>query len=48
MQTGVLNFFKKRVGWLVALIFVNIISGFAMSHFEDLIQAVTACMSSSK
>jgi len=42
MQTKVLDFFKKRVGWLVALIFVNIISGFAMAHFEELIQAVTA------
>ncbi|MDI9386907.1 MAG: magnesium transporter, partial [Spirochaetota bacterium] len=42
MQTKVLDFFKKRVGWLIALIFVNVISGFAMAHFEELIQAVTA------
>ncbi len=34
--------YRKRVGWLVLLVFVNIFSGAAIAHFEATIEAVIA------
>lgn len=41
-STSVWTLYAKRVGWLVALVFVNLVSGWALSRFEGLIQQVTA------
>nr|WP_282571392.1 magnesium transporter [Methylonatrum kenyense] len=34
--------YRKRVGWLVLLVFMNIFGGAAIAHFEDTIEAVIA------
>lgn len=34
--------YKKRIGWLMVLVFVNVFSGYAMSKFEDVIESVVA------
>lgn len=51
-SVGVINFnindasmgllYRKRIGWLLLLVFVNIFAGFAIAHFEDMIAAVVA------
>lgn len=41
-QTGILEIYTKRVPWLVILVFINVFSGAAMSHFQELIKNVTA------
>ncbi len=37
LQTSFLQIFRKRIVWLVALVFMNIFSGAAISHYEDTI-----------
>ena len=34
--------YRKRIGWLMILVFVNLISGLAIAMFEDAIEAVIA------
>ncbi len=34
--------YKKRVGWLMVLVFMNVFSGYAMSRFENVIETVVA------
>lgn len=34
--------YRKRIGWLLILVFVNLISGFAIGLFENAIEAVVA------
>jgi magnesium transporter len=51
-SVGVINFnlntaspvllYRKRVGWLLLLVFVNIFAGLAIATFEDMIEAVVA------
>lgn len=50
MQNAVINpvlatvsfLYKKRVGWLLVLVFMNVFSGYAMSQFENVIETVVA------
>lgn len=50
MQDAVINpllasasfLYKKRIGWLMVLVFVNVFSGYAMSRFENVIESVVA------
>ncbi len=39
-EASVMDLVRKRVGWLVALVFVNILSGAGMAVFEETIAAV--------
>jgi len=41
-EAAVSVLFRRRVGWLVLLVFVNILSGFGMSFFTDTIAAAVA------
>ncbi|WP_297630806.1 magnesium transporter [Caldilinea sp.] len=41
-EIGVRMLYRKRIGWLLALVFVNIFSGAAIAAFEDTIAAVVA------
>jgi magnesium transporter len=41
-EAGFFDLYRKRIGWLVVLVFVNIFSGAAMSNFEDIIAANVA------
>ncbi|MFA7500904.1 MAG: magnesium transporter [Sulfurimonas sp.] len=42
LKEHVFNLYKKRIGWLVALVFMNIFSGAALANFETLIQSMVA------
>lgn len=42
LQTRLIDLFRKRVGWLVILVFMNIFSGHAIASFEDTIAATIA------
>jgi magnesium transporter len=42
LETGLLELFRKRVGWLLALVFMNIFSGAAIASFEDTIAQAVA------
>lgn len=42
LKERVFNLYKKRIVWLVALVFMNIFSGEALSNFENLIQSTVA------
>jgi magnesium transporter len=50
MQDAIINpvlatvsfLYKKRVGWLMVLVFMNVFSGYAMSRFENVIETVVA------
>ncbi|PDW03947.1 magnesium transporter [Candidatus Viridilinea mediisalina] len=42
VETGVAELVRKRVPWLLALVFVNIFSGAAIAAYEDTIAAVVA------
>ncbi|MEA3447696.1 MAG: magnesium transporter [Bacteroidota bacterium] len=39
VKASVLLLFKKRIFWLTVLVFMNVFSGAAITHFEDTIQA---------
>ena len=39
LNTGVFALYRKRIGWLVALVFANLFSGAAIALFEDAIAA---------
>lgn len=38
-ETGLLSLYRKRIGWLVGLVFANLFSGAAIALFEDAIAA---------
>jgi len=42
LNAGFLELFRKRIVWLLALVFMNIFSGAAIARFEDTIQAAVA------
>ncbi len=42
LKERVFNLYKKRIVWLVALVFMNIFSGAALSSFETLIQSMVS------
>ncbi|ABB44620.1 Divalent cation transporter [Sulfurimonas denitrificans DSM 1251] len=42
LKEKVFNLYKKRILWLVALVFMNIFSGEALSNFETLIQSMVS------
>jgi magnesium transporter len=41
-EAGVTLLFRKRILWLLALVFVNILSGATIAHYEDLITRFVA------
>lgn len=41
-NTGILLLVRKRLPWLLVLVFMNVFSGAGIAHFEDTIQAVVA------
>ncbi|HEY9018648.1 magnesium transporter [Thiomicrospira sp.] len=41
-EAGPLLLYRKRIGWLLLLVFVNIFAGMAIATFEDMIAAVVA------
>ena len=42
MKASVVSLYTKRIVWLVALVFMNIFSGEALSHFETLIASMVS------
>lgn len=42
LQASVSFIYKKRVGWLLALVLMNIFSGYAMSRFESVIESMVS------
>ncbi|NLA25058.1 MAG: magnesium transporter [Bacteroidales bacterium] len=42
LRAGVFHLYSKRIGWLFALVFINIFSGAIISHYENVIQAAVA------
>jgi magnesium transporter len=42
LKERVFNLYKKRIVWLIALVFMNIFSGEALSSFETLIQSTVS------
>jgi len=40
LRTGVLSHFRRRVGWVVTMAFMGILSGSVLYHFEDFINVV--------
>src|SRR5699024_12194424 len=36
-DASVFTLYRKRIGWLVILVFMNIFSGAGIAHFEDVI-----------
>ncbi len=42
LKEGVFSLYKNRIVWLIALVFMNVFSGAAISHFENLIQTVVS------
>lgn len=42
LKERVFSLYKKRIVWLVALVFMNIFSGAALSNFETLIQSMVS------
>ncbi len=38
-DAGISTLYRKRVGWLVILVFMNVFSGAGIAHFEDVIEA---------
>jgi len=42
LKERVFNLYKKRIVWLVALVFMNIFSGAALANFETLIESMVA------
>lgn len=37
LQAGLAELFRRRIGWLLVLVFVNLFSGAAIHHFEEII-----------
>ncbi|MCD8072653.1 MAG: magnesium transporter, partial [Alistipes sp.] len=42
LKARITTLYKQRIIWLVALVFMNVFSGAALAHFEDVIQAVVS------
>ncbi|MDD3743006.1 MAG: magnesium transporter, partial [Lentimicrobiaceae bacterium] len=42
LKAGIGFLYKKRIAWLVALVFMNVFSGAVLAKFEDVIQASVA------
>lgn len=42
LQATVSFLYKKRIGWLMALVFMNVFSGYAMSRFENVIESMVS------
>ena len=42
LKERVFNLYKNRIVWLIALVFMNIFSGAAISYYENMIEAVVA------
>lgn len=42
LQATISFLYKKRIGWLMALVVMNIFSGYAMSRFESVIETMVA------
>ncbi|MEX1056501.1 MAG: magnesium transporter, partial [Natronospirillum sp.] len=38
-QASMMELYRKRINWLVLLVFANIFTGFGIAYFEDVIQA---------
>jgi magnesium transporter len=44
LEASISVLYRKRVGWLMALVFMNLFSGAAIAAYEDMIAAVTSLM----
>jgi len=42
LKARLLDLYKQRVVWLVSLVFMSVLSGTAIAHFENMIQATVA------
>lgn len=42
LKAGIGYLYKKRIAWLIALVFMNVFSGAAIASFEDVIQSVVS------
>jgi len=42
LRTRVVQLYKKRIVWLIVLVFVNVFSGAAIANFENVIQSVVS------
>lgn len=42
LQASISFIYKKRIGWLLALVFMNVFSGYAMSRFESVIETMVS------
>ena len=42
LQASISFIYKKRIGWLMALVFMNVFSGYAMSRFESVIETMVS------
>src|SRR5690554_7381828 len=42
LQASISFIYKKRIGWLMALVFMNVFSGYAMSRFESMIETMVS------
>ncbi|MCX8058009.1 MAG: magnesium transporter [Spirochaetes bacterium] len=42
INTSIFDLWKRRISWLIILVFINIFSGAGLAHFETLIQTVVA------
>lgn len=42
LKARIVDLYKNRIFWLVALVFMNIFSGAALSHFQNIIQGTVA------
>jgi len=42
LKARITDLYKKRIGWLIVLVFINVFSGQAIAGFEGLIQSVVA------
>jgi magnesium transporter len=42
VKAGVLALYRRRVAWLLVLVFANIFSGAGIAHFQELIQSTVA------
>lgn len=38
-NASMFNLYRKRIGWLVVLVFMNVFSGAGIAHFEDVIES---------
>lgn len=41
-RAGIFDLYKKRIGWLLALVFINIFSGAVIANYESMIQSAVA------